>query len=147
MQQEINFYQSYPLEFVKFYEELPVKILFQFWKKMSSNILAHYKFVLDRKPALKQLLIQWTRCMEMRTLILLVDAKIVFNSLKRQSFLHNISNIHQKLWSTPLRLFIVAGTEFTSRKGNTQGDLIRIGIYCIRVTPLSNILIDNASNE
>ena len=36
---------------VKFYEELPVKLLkFQFWKKISSNVLVRYKFTLDTKP-------------------------------------------------------------------------------------------------
>ena len=82
--------------------------------------------------------------------ILLADAKNVFNSLNRQSFLHNKSYLCSSIaifvkscYRTPLRLFIVGGTEFTSRKGNTQGDLVPIVIYSIGVTSLINMLIDN----
>ena len=43
--------------------------------------------------------------------------------------------------STPSRLFIVGGTEITSREGTTQGDPVSMAIYGIGVTPLINMLI------
>ena len=86
--------------------------------------------------------------------ILLVDASNAFNSLNRHSFLHNISYLCPSIaifvkncYSTPSRLFIVGGTEITSRQGTTQGDLVSMAIYGIVVTPLINMLIDILSNE
>ena len=59
--------------------------------------------------------------------ILLVDANNGFNSLNRQSFLHNICYLCPSIaifikncYSTPSRLFIVGGTEITSSEGTTQ---------------------------
>ena len=76
--------------------------------------------------------------------ILLVDAINAFNSLNRQSFLHNISYLCPSIaifvkncYSTPSRLFIVGGTEITSREGTTQGDPVSVAIYDIGVTPLN----------
>ena len=86
--------------------------------------------------------------------ILLVDASNAFNSLNRQSFLHNISYLCPSVaifvkncYSTPLRLFIVGGIETTSKEGTTQGDPVSMAIYGIGVTPLINMLIDILSNK
>ena len=72
--------------------------------------------------------------------ILLVDASNAFNSLNRQSLLHNISYLYPAIailvkncYSTPSRLFIVEGTEITSREGITQGDPVSMSIYGIAV--------------
>ena len=46
-----------------------VELLFQLWKKMSSNFLVCFKFLFDRKPASTQLFIQWTWCVKIRTLM------------------------------------------------------------------------------
>ena len=74
--------------------------------------------------------------------ILLVDANNAFSSLNRQLFLHNISYLCPSIaifvencYSTPSRLFIVGGTEITSREGTTQGHPFSMAIYGIRVTP------------
>ena len=68
--------------------------------------------------------------------------------------MHNISYLCPSIaiflkncYSTPSRLFIVGGTEITSREGTTQGDSVSIAIYGLRVTPLINMLIDILSNE
>ena len=86
--------------------------------------------------------------------ILLVDASNAFNSLNRQSFLHNISYLCpskaifvKSCYSTPSRLFIVGGAEITLREGTTHGDPVSMVIYSIRVTPLINMLIDILSNK
>ena len=86
--------------------------------------------------------------------ILLVDAKNVFNSLNRQSFLHDISCLCPSLvmfvkncYSTLSILFIAGGTDVTSKKGTTQGDTVSMTIYGIEVTSLINMLIGNMSNE
>ena len=50
-------------------------------------------------------------------------------------------------YGTPSRLFIVGGTEITSREGITQGDPVSMAIYSAGVTPLINMLIDILSNE
>ena len=47
----------------------------------------------------------------------------------------------------PSRLFIVGGTEITSKEGITQGDPVSMPIYGIGVTPFINILIDILSNH
>ena len=85
--------------------------------------------------------------------IMLVDASNAFNSLNRQSFLHNISYLCPSLaifvkncYSTPSRLFVVGGTEILSKEGTTQGDPVSMAIYGIGVTPLINMLIDILAN-
>ena len=71
-----------------------------------------------------------------------------FNSLTRHSFLDNISYLCSSIaisvkncYITPSRLFIVGGTEITSREGTTQVDPVLMAIYGIGVTPLINMLI------
>ena len=68
--------------------------------------------------------------------------------------MHNISYLCPSIaiflkncYSTPSRLFIVGGTEITSREGTTQGDPVSMAIYRIEVTPLIKMLIDILSNE
>ena len=68
--------------------------------------------------------------------------------------MHNISYLCPSIaifvkncYSTPSRLFIVGGTEITSREGIIQNDPVSMSIYGIGVTPLINMLIDILSNE
>ena len=68
--------------------------------------------------------------------------------------MHDISDLcpsiaifFKNCYITQLRLFIVVGTEITSREGTTQGDPVSMVIYGIGVTPLINMFIDILSNE
>ena len=68
--------------------------------------------------------------------------------------MHNISYLCPSIaiflkncYSTPSRLFIVGGTEITSREGTTQVDAVSMANYGIGVTLLINILIDILSKE
>ena len=86
--------------------------------------------------------------------ILLVDASNTFNSLNRQSFLHNISYICPSIaifvkncYNTQSVLFIVGGKEIIWKEGTTKGDPVSMTIYGIGVTPLINMLIDIVSSE
>ena len=86
--------------------------------------------------------------------VLLVDAKNAFNSLNRESFLHNITYLCPPLsifvrncYSLPSRLFMIGGMELLSKEGTTQGDPVSMIIYGIGVTPLINMLIEVLINE
>ena len=59
------------------------------------------------------------------------------------------SNICYKIFSTPSRLFIVRGTEITSKEGSyvTQVDPVSMTIYGIGVPPLITMVIGILSNE
>ena len=86
--------------------------------------------------------------------ILLLDASKAFNSLNRQSFLHNVSYVCPSVaifvkncYSSPSRLFIVGITKIASRVRTAQGDPVSIAIYSLEVTPLINMLIDKLLSE
>ena len=58
-----------------------------------------------------------------------VDAENAFNSINRKVMLHNLKFICPIIatyiincYTTPLRLFVVAGREILSSEGTTQGD-------------------------
>ena len=73
--------------------------------------------------------------------ILLLEASNAFNSLNRQSFLHNISYyLCQKQLKIVTALhqdfFRVRGTQITSKERTTQVDLFSMTIYGIGDTPL-----------
>ena len=59
----------------------------------------------------------------------------------------SIAIFFKNCYITQLRLFIIVGTEITSREGTTQGDSVSMVIYGIGVTPLINMFIDILSNE
>ena len=61
--------------------------------------------------------------------------------LQYQYSLKIVTALHQK------KLFIVGGTEITSKEGTTQGDPVSMAIYGIGFTPLINMLINVLPNE
>ena len=74
---------------------------------------------------------------------LLVDATNAFNSINRQSALHNINvmcpPLAQVLINTyrhPVRLFITGSGEISSTEGTTQGDPLAMAMYAITIKPL-----------
>ena len=73
--------------------------------------------------------------------VLLIDAEKAFNAINRKAMLHNISVICSIIYmyisnsyNTPVRLFIIGGTENLSKKGTTQGDSTSRRAYALRVT-------------
>ena len=75
--------------------------------------------------------------------ILLVDATNAFNSLNRNTLLHNIhincpviAMYTNNCYRFGARLIITGGSEIHSNEGTTQGDPIAMGIYAIGITPL-----------
>jgi hypothetical protein len=86
--------------------------------------------------------------------VLLVDASNAFNSVNRQTFLHNINIICPVLakfvrncYSHNARLFIVGGGEIRSNEGTTQGDPAAMAIYAIAIIPLILMLVDMSKNR
>lgn len=75
--------------------------------------------------------------------VLLVDAANAFNSLNRSATLHNtkiicpiLATYINNCYIKPARLFVIGGTELSSREGTTQGDPLGMAIYAIGLTPL-----------
>jgi hypothetical protein len=79
--------------------------------------------------------------------VLLVDAENAFNSINRQTLLHNIEYICPSIASfiyncyiIPARLFIMGGKELKSLEGTTQGDPTAMATYALGLTPMLNDL-------
>ena len=79
--------------------------------------------------------------------ILLVDASNAFNSLNRETLLHNIRYLCPTLatyvrncYRTPARLFVTGGVEIASSEGTTQGDTVAMPSYAIGILPLLSII-------
>ena len=86
--------------------------------------------------------------------VLLVDAANTFNSINRKAILHNIKIICPILaiyvnncYRTPVRLFVIGGTELRSNEGTTQRDLLGMAIYAIGLTPLLNKISDETTSK
>ncbi len=85
--------------------------------------------------------------------VLLVDASNAFNSLNRQTALHNIRRLCPPLatilintYRAPTELF-VDGHVLYSREGTTQGDPLAMPMYAIATLPLIKRLNQNAANQ
>ena len=83
---------------------------------------------------------------------LLVDATNAFNSINRQTALHNISvicpSIAQVLHNTyqaPVRCVIPGSGEISSSEGTTQGDPLAMAMYALAVRPLIDLLQSNVA--
>ena len=83
--------------------------------------------------------------------VLLIDASNAFNTVNRKLFLHNVSVICPEIavfvrncYSSPLRLFIIGGSELKSCEGTTQRDPAALAIYTIAIIPLLLMLVDQA---
>ena len=74
--------------------------------------------------------------------VLLVDAANALNSINRKVFLHNISILCPGCYKTPVRLFVIGGTEIRSNEGTTQGDPVAMTIYAIGITPLIMMMFE-----
>ena len=75
--------------------------------------------------------------------VLMVDASNAFNSINRESFLHNtkiicpsLSTYINNCYSTPSKLYIQGGNSLKSEEGTTQGDPTAMAIYALGITPL-----------
>ena len=75
--------------------------------------------------------------------LLLVDASNAFNTLNREVLLHNMpyicpamSTYVRNCYCTPLRLFILGGSELHSTEGTTQGDPFAMPVYAVGLTTL-----------
>ena len=82
--------------------------------------------------------------------IILVDASNAFNSMNRQTALHNIQYICPPLgtvlintYQNPSQLFITGGDEILSKEGTTQGDNLAMSFYGLGMKPL----LDKFSQE
>ena len=82
-----------------------------------------------------------------------MDATNAFNSINRQSALHNInvlcSPLAQVLVNTcrhPVHLFIPGSGEIPSTEGTTQGDPLAMAMYAIAITPLITKLKERCPN-
>ena len=82
---------------------------------------------------------------------LLVDATNAFNSINRQTALHNIGvicpSIAQVLLNTyqaPVRCVIPGNGEISSSDGTTQGDPLAMAMYALAVRPLIDRLKSNS---
>ena len=81
--------------------------------------------------------------------VLLVDASNAFNSVNREAFLHNVSVICPSIatfvhncYAAPTRLFVIGGTELSSKEGTTQGDPIAMAVYAIAIIPLILMILE-----
>ena len=79
--------------------------------------------------------------------LLLVNASNAFNSLNRETLLHNIKYICPPMaqyvnncYGKPSRLFITGGKEIPSAEGTTQGDPFAMPVYAIGVMPLLSLI-------
>ena len=84
--------------------------------------------------------------------LLLVDASNAFNSLNRQTALHNIQRLCPSLatalintYRAPSELY-VDGDVLLSREGTTQGDPLAMPMYALATIPLIRNLKDNVSD-
>ena len=85
--------------------------------------------------------------------LLLVDASNAFNSLNRQTALHNIQRLCPPFLATalintyraPSELY-VDGDVLLSREGTTQGNPLAMPIYALATIPLIRNLKDNVSD-
>jgi hypothetical protein len=82
---------------------------------------------------------------------LLVDATNAFNSINRQTALHNISVICPSLvkvlhntYQSPVRCVIPGSGEVSSSEGTTQGDPLAMAMYALAVRPLIDSLQSNS---
>ena len=82
---------------------------------------------------------------------LLVDATNAFNSINRQTALHNIGvicpSLAQVLYNTyqaPVRCVIPGSGEISSSEGTTQGDPLAMAMYALAVRPLIDHLQSNS---
>ena len=78
---------------------------------------------------------------------LLVDATNAFNSINRQTALHNINIICPPLaqvlintYRFPFRLFVTGSGEISSTEGTIQGDPLAMAMYAFAISPLINKL-------
>ena len=85
--------------------------------------------------------------------VLMVDASNAFNSVNRETFLHNVAIICPELatfvrncYRNNIRLFVVGGGEISSKEGTTQGDPVAMIIYAIAIIPLILMLVDLSDN-
>ena len=85
--------------------------------------------------------------------VLLVEATNAFNSINRQSALHNINvlcpPLAQVLVNTyrhPVHLFIPGSGEISSTEGTTQGDPLMMAMYAIAIMPLISKLKERCPN-
>ena len=86
--------------------------------------------------------------------VILIDASNAFNSVNRNTFLHNIRIICPSLamfvkncYSTKSRLFIIGGGELKSSEGTTQGDPVSMAVYDIAIIPLILIMVDFSTRD
>ena len=84
--------------------------------------------------------------------LLLVDATNAFNSLNRQTALHNIQKLCPSIatalintYRVPSQLF-VDGDVLLSREGTTQGDPLAMPMYALATIPLIRKLKDNVND-
>jgi hypothetical protein len=75
--------------------------------------------------------------------VLLIDAKNAFNSINRETALHNINvtcpvlaNFAANCYNVPSRIFIAGGKEISSEEGFTQGNPLAMDLYAIGMVPL-----------
>ena len=80
--------------------------------------------------------------------VILVDAANTFNNLNGKVFLHNIkftcldiATYMNNCYSVPARLFVGGSLQLHSHEGSTQGDLLGMVIYAIRITPMLDVLV------
>ena len=80
--------------------------------------------------------------------IILVDASNAFNSMNRQTALHNIQYICPPLatvlkntYRNPSQLFIRGGDEILLKEGTTQGDNLAMSFYGLGTKPLRDKLL------
>ena len=78
-----------------------------------------------------------------------VDVENAFNSINRKVMLHNLKFICPIIatyiincYTTPLRLFLVAGREILSSEGTTQGDQTAMVAYALGILPLIKFLLE-----
>ena len=84
--------------------------------------------------------------------VLLVHASNAFNSINRNVFLHNVTNICPAIaiyvkncYSLHSRLFIIGGNEIRSCEGTTQSDPIAMTLYAIAIIPMILMIVDITS--
>ncbi len=82
---------------------------------------------------------------------LLIDATNAFNTINRQTALHNISVICpsfalvlQNTYQSPVRCVIPGSGEISSSEGTTQGDPLAMAMYALAVRPLIDLLQTNS---
>ena len=82
---------------------------------------------------------------------LLVDASNAFNSINRETALHNIgiicpsfAQVLLNTYQAPVRCVIPGGGEISSSEGTTQGDPLAMAMYALAVRPLIDILQSNS---